>query len=146
MKKSLITINQIIKDVERNLGNSKKLQELCEKLEETLSYMDDDLTYHFNLFLVEIYGTKLQQTTIAEKICREVMSDPRAHVKVEALLRLSYLYSIEGKYKNAQEEFKRVQAMVSKGQPELKMIAIHFLQRVMDSSRDSNILTGLKCE
>ena len=98
MKKSLAAINDIIRQVEQNLGNSDKLKELCDKLEEHLTYVESDIHYHYNLFLVEIYGTKLQQASVAEKLCREVMQDPRTHVKVEGILRLSYLFSIENKY------------------------------------------------
>ena len=36
--------------------------------------------------------------------------------------------------------------MAANDQPELQMIAINFFHRLMESSRDSNILKGLKCQ
>lgn len=93
MKNSLTTINEIIKDIEQNLGKNNKLEQLCQKLESTLASVSKDLQYHYNLFLVEIYGTRLQKIKKAHEICKGVMTDERKHVKVEAILRLSSLYS-----------------------------------------------------
>ena len=43
MKNSLTTINEIIKDIEQNLGKNNKLEQLCQKLESTLASVSKDL-------------------------------------------------------------------------------------------------------
>ena len=65
MRMNLIKAHELIRNIEANFTNPKKLREYCNDLEDLIEYIEPDTTYHYKLFLVEVYASKLRDFSSA---------------------------------------------------------------------------------
>ncbi len=79
--------------------------------------------------MAEIYATKLSNFTRAQDLCFKVKKDNRQVVILEALLRLSFIDSIQRKYQSAQEFLEKAFKMTDK-KVDLAAVLVDFCQRL----------------